>query len=44
MGDGSRRDSQVMTQRLLSVLNLSHASFRVLNTAPLIIRCSVVAS
>jgi hypothetical protein len=30
--------------RLLSVLNLSHASFSVLNTAALIIRCSVLAS
>jgi hypothetical protein len=30
--------------KLLSVLNLSHASFNVLNTAALIIRCSVLAS
>lgn len=30
-------------QSELSRLNLSHASFRVLNTAPAIIRCSVVA-
>lgn len=32
------------TYRLLSCLNLSQASFKVLNTAALIIRCSVVAS
>jgi hypothetical protein len=29
--------------RLFSALNLSQASFRLLNTAPLIITCSVVA-
>lgn len=29
--------------KLLSVLNLSHASFKVANTAALIIFCSVVA-
>jgi hypothetical protein len=31
------------TYKLLSVLNLSHASFSVANTAALIIFCSVVA-
>ena len=36
--------SQVLDQRLLSVLNLSHASFSVLNTVPAIIRTSVFAS
>jgi len=34
----------IPAHRLLSVLNLSHASFNVLNTAALIIRCSVLAS
>lgn len=32
-----------ISQRLFSALNLSHASFRVPNTDPAIIRCSVVA-
>lgn len=34
----------IPAHRLLSVLNLSHASFKVLNTAALIMRCSVLAS
>lgn len=33
-----------VSHRLLSVLNLSQASFKVLNTAALIMRCSVLAS
>jgi len=41
--DGLIQDG-IPAHRLLSVLNLSHASFNVLNTAALIIRCSVLAS
>jgi hypothetical protein len=40
--DGLFQDG-ILAYRLLSVLNLSHASFNVLNTAALIIRCSVLA-
>lgn len=41
---GFVRSKQLVPYRLLSVLNLSHASLSVLNTAALIMRCSVVAS
>ena len=36
--------STPVAYRLFCVLKISHASFRVLNTAPAIILCSVVAS